>query len=634
MARGLAVSLRRGPSWVGFCLLVVALAWGMIPSSQAQQAVSEQALPQQAVSQQRMEERPDVRVIIDVSGSMKENDPDQLSSSALELLVSLLPGGVTAGVWTFGERVENPLPLGEVNAAWRERALALPPELVNYQQFTDIESAIREAAAPQADGWRHLVLLTDGMIDLPPSRGAKPAIDIASRDVLVDELARSLADQGVAVHGIAFSDQADLSLVERLSQITGGLSSTAENPESLLGAFLNIVERIFPDDQVPLEHGRFVIDPGVESFSALLFHEPDGEPIRLIAPDGSIYLADDRPEGIRWQVEPRFDVIRVPDPATGEWRLEGDLGEDSRVSVISSLTLRTRHLPTTLYLGFPVPVEAWVEERGEPLAEGLDNLSISVELSDTQGDIQASLQLTEDNGRFVGELPAPALVGNARLVIRAQGEGFHRQRLQAVNVLPAIGALHDADAGYVVLAAEHPYLDISNTELWGELAGEVIQAEAISTRRWHLPLPELDASVSQPLMLNARIKRDAETREVRLPRLILNPDAFTQLGQADIAGPTLVGERLQDVPEQEDASPSLEMEAADRFVAMVNAIPRRAMELWEEGFPSLARLAQTYGRDPLVWAVGAFGLLLVVLWLFIRRLRRPRPITHREEPHV
>lgn len=623
MASGMAERERWRPG-VGLCLLVAFLAWGMMVPS----------LAQQPVAQQPMEGRPDVRVIIDVSGSMKDNDPDQLSASALELLVSLLPGGVSAGVWTFGERVENPLPLGEVNAAWRERALALPPELVNYQQFTDIESAIREAAAPEANGWRHLVLLTDGMIDLPSSRGAKPAIDMASREALVGELASSLANQGVAVHGIAFSDQADLSLVERLSQITGGLSSTAENPESLLGAFLDIVERIFPDDQVPIEEGRFVIDPGVESFSALLFHEPGGEPLRLVAPDGSIYLAEDRPENVRWQVEPRFDLIRVPDPDPGEWRLEGVLGEDSRVSVISPLTLRTRHLPATLYLGFPVPVEVWIEEEGELLAEGLEHLSISVELRDMQGDIQASLQLAKDNGRFVGELPEPALTGNARLVIRAEGEGFHRQRIQAVNVLPAIGALHDPDAGRVVLAAEHPHLDTSNTELWGELAGEVIPAEAISSRRWHLPLPELDASVSQPLMLNARIRRDGETREVRLPRLILNPEGDTHLGLANMSGPTLGGERLQDAPEREEAPPPAMIEAADRFMAMVNAIPRRAMELWEEGRPGLTRLAQKYGRDPFVWAISAFCLLLVVVWLFIRRLRRPPRITRREEPHV
>lgn len=68
------------------------------------------------------EERPDVRVVVDASGSMRDNDPERLAVSALDLLVALLPSGARAGVWTFGETVDNPLPLGEVDAAWREQA--------------------------------------------------------------------------------------------------------------------------------------------------------------------------------------------------------------------------------------------------------------------------------------------------------------------------------------------------------------------------------------------------------------------------------------------------------------------------------------------------------------------------------
>ncbi|MDR9440494.1 MAG: vWA domain-containing protein, partial [Halomonas sp.] len=429
------------------------------------------------------EERPDVRVVVDVSGSMKENDPDRLALSALDMLVALLPNGATAGVWTFGETVDNPLPLGEVDAAWRERALALPPALQEYQQYTDIEVALREAARAEANGWRHLVLLTDGMIDLSPTRGAKPEVDNASRRRLVDELATELADQGVTIHAIAFSDQADLALVERLAQSTGGLASLAENPERLLGAFLDIVERIFPGDQVPLEEGRFVIDDGVETFSALLFHEPDDAPLTLVAPDGTRYRADAVTDAMRWQVEPRFDLIRVPDPQVGEWRLEGPVGEGSRINVDSPLHLRTTDLPTTLYLGFEVSVEAWVEREGDPLGEEIEELALSVSLQDAQGEVQSLVRLQAQGGRFRGRLPAPALTGNARLVIRAEGEGFRRQRLQAVNVLPAIGAVHRPREGRVVLAAEHPRLNRDNTEIHGELQGERLEAQAVGASR-------------------------------------------------------------------------------------------------------------------------------------------------------
>ncbi len=43
----------------------------------------------------------DVRVVIDVSGSMKQNDPQNLRAPGLRLLSGLLPPESAAGVWTF-----------------------------------------------------------------------------------------------------------------------------------------------------------------------------------------------------------------------------------------------------------------------------------------------------------------------------------------------------------------------------------------------------------------------------------------------------------------------------------------------------------------------------------------------------
>ncbi|MEQ6916567.1 vWA domain-containing protein [Halomonas aquatica] len=576
------------------------------------------------------EERPDVRVVVDVSGSMRTNDPDRLAVSALDMLVALLPSGARAGVWTFGETVDNPLPLDEVDAAWRQQALALPPALQEYQQYTDIESALTEAARAEANGWRHLVLLTDGMIDLPPNRGSKPGIDDASRRRLLDEVVTELADQGVAVHAIAFSDEADLALVQSLAQSTGGLAAVAESPESLLGAFLDIIERIFPADQVPLNEGRFVIDEGVETFSALVFHEPDDAPLVLVAPDGTRYQSEDAPDDIRWQVEPRFDLIRVPAPQVGEWRLEGPVGDESRINVASPLHLRTAELPTTLYLGFDVPVEAWVEHDGGLIDEGGDDVSLSVSLQDSQGRVQSRVTLTPEAGRFRGRLPAPALTGNARLVTRAESEAFQRQRLQAVNVLPAIGVVHRPQVGRVVLVAEHPRLNRDNTEIHGELQGERLEAEAVGDSRWHLQLPELDESLSLPLLLDASIELDGERRALSLPRLVLNPDGRLGIEVADVAGPTLASESFDD---QGDASLPASETAADRFVELVNRMPETAQDLWQAGLPGLQRLWHAHHRDPRLWGAVVTVVLLLLVISLIRHRRSRRPIP-REEPHV
>ena len=396
---------------------------------------------------QPIEESPDVRVIIDVSGSMRSNDPEQLAASALELLAALLPDGTPAGVWTFGERVDNPLPLDEVGEGWREAAMALRPALVEYQPYTDIEASVRRAAESPADGWRHLVLLTDGMIDLPPTRGAKPAVDDASRRTLLDELAPALAERGVVVHAIAFSDAADLDLVERLSRTTGGLPALVASPESLLGAFVDIVERIFPADQVPLVEGRFVIEPGVEAFSALLFHTPQDAPLALIAPDGTRYTPEAPPSGARWQVEPRFDLIRVPDPVPGEWRLEGEVGGDSRIGVRGAVSLQLAPFPTVLNPGQALPLEAWLARGGEPWREAPENLAIGATLLDAEGAPQAEVWLARQEERFVGELTVPELDGAARLRLQAQGDGIVRLRELAVNVQPLLGLLDEAEEG-------------------------------------------------------------------------------------------------------------------------------------------------------------------------------------------
>ncbi|QFU01199.1 von Willebrand factor type A domain protein [Halomonas sp. THAF5a] len=579
------------------------------------------------------EERPDVRVVVDASGSMRDNDPERLAVSALDLLVALLPSGARAGVWTFGETVDNPLPLGEVDAAWREQALALPPALQAYQQYTDIEAALDAASRGEADGWRHLVLLTDGMIDLPPGRGAKPEVDRASRRRLVEERAAELADQGVAVHAIAFSDQADLALVERLAQSTGGLAALAESPEGLLGAFLDIVERIFPADQVPLDEGRFVIDGGVETFSALIFHEPDDAPLTLIAPDGARYRADDASGDVRWQAESRFDLIRVPDPEAGEWLLEGAVGEESRINVASPLHLRTANLPTTLYLGFDVPVEAWITHDGGPF-EGGEDLTLSVALQDAEGKVQSRVVLEPEAGRYRGRLPAPALTGNAHLVIRAESEALKRQRTQAVNVLPAIGAVHRPRAGRVVLAAEHPALHRNNTEIHGELQGERLAAEPVGERRWHLALPELDPSLSLPLLLEATVELDGERQTLSLPRLVLYPEGRLGIGVADVAGPTLAIETSDEQGEVPPPPPESSAEqAADRFVELVNRMPETARDLWQAGWPGVQALWQTHRRDPRLWGVLAV-LALGLMVIFLIRRRQARRLPRREEPHV
>lgn len=600
----------------------------------------------QGWAQETPEDRPDVRMVIDVSGSMKYNDPNRLSASALELMVSLLPSGARSGLWTFGSDVANPLPTSTVDNAWRRRALALKPALFEYQQFTDIERALRQAAsAPPASSSRHLVLLTDGVVDVPATGDNKRARDAASRQRLLDELAPMLADEGVVIHTIAFSSQVDMALLENMARTTGGLAAVAETPEALMRAFLDVFDRIFPRDQVPLEENRFRVDDRVEAFSSLLFHEPDAPPLVLIGPDGERYTAENHPDDIRWEHQPLFDLITVPNPSEGEWRIEGEVGDESRVNIDSPLSLRTDELPTALYRGFETLIEAWLEERGVPLAasETPQDLQVRAELRDIDnGEVSESIALVPEgnkelNGegvRYRGLMPAPDATGNARLAVIAESDEFVRQRRQAVNVLPAISALADESLGLVKLHAEHPRLNAGNTRIEALLQGEQLAVEAVDEHNWQINLPELDDDLSVPLALTATITLDGETRTLELPTLQLNTDADTGLGSASLDRRGLDTQALaasEQVPDESMVtSPSLLNELGRSVGQALGELPEQAKALWAEVSPELRERSD----DPLAWVLIVAAVVVLFMLIVWRRHAAHRRRLRREEPHV
>lgn len=131
-------------------------------------------LPYSAWSAQKVEQQPqnsDIRVLIDVSGSMKKNDPKNLRLPALRLLVGLLPAQTAAAVWNFGTKTKLLVPLGPSNEQWKIKANQASKTIHSKDLYTNIGLALDAAIA----GWgdkkpdsapRSIILLTDGMVDI------------------------------------------------------------------------------------------------------------------------------------------------------------------------------------------------------------------------------------------------------------------------------------------------------------------------------------------------------------------------------------------------------------------------------------------------------------------------------------
>ncbi|NNM01127.1 MAG: VWA domain-containing protein, partial [Gammaproteobacteria bacterium] len=312
-------------------------------------------------------ESPEVRVLIDVSGSMKKNDPANLRVPALRLLTELLPEDATAGVWMFAQDTAALIPTAEAGAGWKKQAAQAAERVHSRGLLTDIEAALSAATgdwqpAPQ-DQRRHIILLTDGVVDT----SAEAEISAASRARILAKQIPRLQDLKASVHTIALSSEADHELLRALAEGTDGWYESVSTARDLQRTFLRMFEQAAPREGLPLDGNKFTVDSSIAELTVLAFSANPEDPVRLGLPDGSVNSLADHPENMRWRREAGYELITVSDPATGEWQLHAATDPDNRVLIVTDLKLQVSDIPTNMLHGETNEIVASFVDGGTPI---------------------------------------------------------------------------------------------------------------------------------------------------------------------------------------------------------------------------------------------------------------------------
>ncbi|MFM1892017.1 MAG: hypothetical protein RLZ44_1094 [Pseudomonadota bacterium] len=424
------------------------------------------------------EQASDVRVLIDISGSMRQNDPHNLRRPALRMLVGLLQPGTQAGVWTFARWVNMLVPHGEVDAAWKQRAMSLSEQIASPGQFTNIEEVLERATrswqgvAPTES--RPLVLRTDGMVDVAQD----PAENAASRARILSQLLPRVQAAEARIHAIALSDRADHELLRELTAATDGWYQQVASADELQRVFLRIFDKVGQPEGVPLEGNRFQVDRSIREATVLVFRGADAPPTRLHAPDGSAFEDSDLTAGVAWHKDQGYDLITIADPAVGEWRLEADSDPDNRVMIVTDLKLETSELPNRLAVGESVPFAMHLSNKGQIIDRPafLDLVQIRAEYSAADGPATHALndlgQADDEqagDGRYSTRIGGEAARGEIELSVVAESNTFVRQKRLLFTVTePAELRVVAADAApHAELAVDSAVLpEVAAVELW------------------------------------------------------------------------------------------------------------------------------------------------------------------------
>ena len=424
----------------------------------------------------------DIRIIVDISGSMKKNDPKNLRLPAVEMLSKLLPNGSKAGIWTFGEFVNMLVKHREVDESWKREAKAKSSGISSLGQYTNIGEALEKAAYDKGysatDQYQtHVILMTDGMVDID----REPSVNKRERSRIINKILPSYQQSGFIIHTISLSDKADKKLMDKLALATGGQSAVAETADELMEIFLQIFNRAVPQEELPLEGNSFLTDSSIEEFTALIFRKPNSPETTLFSPDKSAYTKDTVDEDINWYRTDKYDLVTFKKPLEGEWQVLADLQPQSRITVVSDLSLSVQSIASNLMVDDDVDFSLAFRENNKIVdrAEFLELLDIRLTINTL--DLAAgttetwtkhlSERLVPGNGIYKTLIKRFNKIGEYEVIVDVDGKTFQRRSVQRVNVRTpfkiATQTINEGDNTQfnIEVIPQHQNVDFTNIEV-------------------------------------------------------------------------------------------------------------------------------------------------------------------------
>ncbi len=387
----------------------------------------------------------DVRVLIDISGSMKKNDPNNLRVPALKLITQLMPNGTQSGVWTFGQWVNMLVPRGKVDDAWKEKAYGSATGINSKGQFTNIEKVLQDStwdwSKPDDKTDRSLIFLTDGVVDISKD----PAVNKEARKRILDQALTRFKSAGITIHTIALSDEADKSFLRQLSAATGGAYEQADSAAELERIFLKMFEKSVPVESVPMTESGILVDDSIKELTLLVFRKEGGRKTTVIMPDGSSFDFRKKPENVIWRHEERYDLITVEAPMPGSWKVDTDLDPDNRVMVVTDLNVRASRLPNLLMSGDRMPYYVELHEKNSVITKPQFLDFVTIMLNRRAKDVEPKrIVLTDDgrkpdrkpgDGRFSAVIGDGLTVGHYQYELVVNGTTFKRSKRYTIQVV-------------------------------------------------------------------------------------------------------------------------------------------------------------------------------------------------------
>ena len=413
-----------------------------------------------------VESNVDLRVLIDVSGSMKHNDPEYLRRAAVRLLIGLLPENARAGMWTFAGYVDMNVAPGQVNDNWRNKARKEADKIHSRGVFTNLEEVLQLSSfdwnKPDPTTRRTIIFLSDGVVDMSQD----VEVNERSRAQILNEILPRLQQNNVTVHTVALSNEADHELLKSIAVATDGWYEKVERADNLQRIFLRLFEKSFPANTVPVQDNIFKVDESIEEMTLLVFRDVNSKPTRILMPDGKLFDSESHPNNVKWRHEKGFDLVTVNLPDIGIWRMDSKIDPDNRVMIMSNLKLSVNKQLNHILQGEEQVIYAKLLEDNAPVSDRMFLEHVDFSFYYGKPGSKTSYEYLLDNGEspdsqavdgiYSTRLKA-AIEGKYQISVIAEGPTIKRESLCIVKVHgdPVKADIMHADGRYQITLKNH-----------------------------------------------------------------------------------------------------------------------------------------------------------------------------------
>ncbi|MCF6218626.1 MAG: VWA domain-containing protein [Gammaproteobacteria bacterium] len=428
--------------------------------------------PREAKPRAIAEQGLDIVLVMDSSGSMKKNDPNDLRKPAAKLLISLLGKDDRASIVSFSDDGYPVAYLTGTHSASNNDLLFKAVEKIsNKGAYTNLAGAIKAATRVYEQAWdsqrKHVVvLMSDGKVDL-----ASAVEDEKATAELITKLLPVLKEKQIQVYTIAFTDNSDMRLLQGIANLTDGHFNIARTDKDLHQVFASIFEQSKEPDILPMRSGRFSVDHNVREMTIIANKASLDTRVSLTLPSGRVLESDRAPADIKWLVSDQFDLITIQNPEPGEWAMLPE-GEANRAYIITDLKMALHVLPEQPQRGDRLEFNIWLEDDGHLLSkqEVLSALRVDLVENLPSGHSQR-IALQGDraaNGTLSGYYRSDILLneyGRYRIEVTASTGTFDRVKSKVIDLTPpmkpqeVLNALEDPNSTVLqpLAGAEHVY---------------------------------------------------------------------------------------------------------------------------------------------------------------------------------